>query len=180
MMTKIATQYPGTKLAFSEYNHGGEDHISGAIAEADCLGIFGRDSVFAANVWPLQSTETFMFGAFRIFRNYDGAGAAFGDTSLEATASDIGKASVYTSLDAGHPERVVSVLLNKDTVSHTAGLAITHTQAFSAAQVYQITASSSVQGNSIVPTHLSDIPITKINAFTMTLPAMSITVVVWK
>ncbi len=179
MMAKIAAQYPGTKLAFSEYNHGGEDHISGAIAEADCLGIFGRDSVFAANVWPLQSVETFLFGAFRIYRNYDGAGAGFGDTSFEATASDIAKASVYSSLDAGHPNRVVTVLLNKDTVSHTAGLTLTHTQAFSTAQIYQITTTSSVQGNSIVPTHLSDIPITLVNAFMMTLPAQSITVVIW-
>ncbi len=180
MMMKISAQYPGTKLAFSEYNHGGEDHISGAIAEADCLGIFGRDNVFAANVWPLQSIETFLFGAFRIFRNYDGAGAAFGDTSMEALVSDVSKASVYSSLDAGHPNRVVTVLLNKDTVSHSAGLALTHTQAFTTAQVYQITASSPVQGNSVVPNHLSDIAITKVNAFTMMLPPYSITVVVWK
>ncbi|MDE3245445.1 MAG: hypothetical protein KGN80_05105, partial [Acidobacteriota bacterium] len=180
MMAKIAAQYPGTKLAFSEYNHGGEDHISGALAEADCLGIFGRESVFAANVWPLQSSRSFLFGAFRIFRNYDGVGAAFGDTSFEALASDNAKASVYGSFDGGHPERVVTVLLNKDTVSHTAGLALTHTQAFSAAQVYQITAASPVQGDSVVPQHLGNIPITKVNAFVMTLPAWSITVVVWQ
>ena len=78
-----------SNLLYTFYNHGGEDHISGAIAEADCLGIFGRDDVFAANVWPLQSVQTFLFGAFSIFRNYDGAGAAFGDTSVEAPASDI-------------------------------------------------------------------------------------------
>ncbi len=180
MMAKIAAQYPGTKLAFSEYNHGGEDHISGALAEADCLGIFGRESVFAANVWPLQSNQTFLFGAFRTFRNYDGAGAGFGDTSFEALASDNAKASVYASFQGGHPERVVTVLLNKDTVSHTAGLALTHTQAFATAQVYQITAASPVQGNSVVPQHLGDIPITQVNAFVMTLPAWSITVVVWQ
>ena len=179
MMAKIAAQYPGTKLAFSEYNHGGEDHISGALAQADCLGIFGRDGVFAANVWPLQSVETFMFGAFRIFRNYDGAGAVFGNTSFSATASDVAKASVYASQDAGIANRVVTVLLNKDTVSHTAGLALTHTQAFSTAKVYQLTAASPVQGNSVMPQQLSDIAITKVNAFTMTLPAQSITVVVW-
>ncbi len=180
MMAKISAQYPGTKLAFSEYNHGGENHISGAIAEADCLGIFGRDSVFAANFWPMQNVQTFLFGAFRIFRNYDGAGAAFGDTSFEALASDIAKASVYSSMDTGHSNRVVTVLLNKDSVSHSAGLALTHTQAFTIAQVYQITAGSSVQGNSVLPDHLSDIPITKVNAFTMTLPPLSISVVVWK
>jgi hypothetical protein len=180
MMTKIAAQYPGTKLAFSEYNHGGEDHISGAIAEADSLGIFGREGVFAANVWPLQSAQTFMFGAFRIFRNYDNAGAAFGDTSFSATSSDMAKAAAYASQDAGNANRVVAVLLNKDTVSHTAGLALTHTKAFTVAQIYQLTAASPVQGNSVLPQHLGDIPITKVNAFTMSLPGQSITVGVWK
>ena len=107
-------------------------------------------------------------------------GASIGDTSFEALASDNAKASAYASFDGGHPERVVTVLLNKDTVSHTAGLALTHTQAFATAQVYQITAASPVQVNSVVPQHLSNIPITKVNAFVMTLPPWSITVVVWQ
>jgi hypothetical protein len=41
---------PGTKIAITEYNYGGNDHISGAIAQADVLGIFGREGVFAANI----------------------------------------------------------------------------------------------------------------------------------
>ncbi len=41
--TMIAKNYPGTKLAFTEYQYGGGADISGAIAQADALGIFGRE-----------------------------------------------------------------------------------------------------------------------------------------
>ena len=40
---------PGTKLSISEYNYGGGDEIAGAIAEADALGIFGEQGVYAAS-----------------------------------------------------------------------------------------------------------------------------------
>src|ERR1019366_5993457 len=45
-MQKIAQTYPGTKLSFSEWNYGGGTDISGAIASADVLGIFGSYGVF--------------------------------------------------------------------------------------------------------------------------------------
>ena len=51
LRAQIKANYPGTKLAFTEYNYGGGNHISGAVAEADVLGIFGRDNVFAAVYW---------------------------------------------------------------------------------------------------------------------------------
>ena len=54
---KIAAHYPGTKLAITEYNYGGGNHISGAIAQADVLGIFGREGLFAATLWPLESNN---------------------------------------------------------------------------------------------------------------------------
>src|SRR5262249_52918178 len=47
LFTKIQANYPGTKLSFSEYNYGGGTHISGGIAQADVLGVFGREGVFA-------------------------------------------------------------------------------------------------------------------------------------
>ena len=45
---KISASYPGTRLAITEYNYGAGNHISGAIAQADALGIFGRQELFAA------------------------------------------------------------------------------------------------------------------------------------
>ena len=54
MREKIAAHYPGTLLAITEYNYGGGDHVSGAVAQADVLGIFGREDVFAATLWDLS------------------------------------------------------------------------------------------------------------------------------
>jgi hypothetical protein len=180
MAAKIAAQYPGTKLAFSEYNHGGEDHISGGLAQADTLGIFGREGVFAANVWPVTSSRAFSYGAFRIFRNYDGTGSMFGNTAFSAAASDDARASAYGSLDAGNAARVVVVLLNKDSAAHTAGLALTHTQLFARAEVYQLTAASPVSGGSAVPQRLADLTLTLRNALRLTLPGQSVSVLVLK
>ena len=61
---RIAAHYPGTGIAFTEWNYGGGGHISGAIACADVLGIFGREGVDLATYWPLQSDESYAYGAF--------------------------------------------------------------------------------------------------------------------
>jgi hypothetical protein len=177
---KIAAHNPGTKLAFTEYNHGGEDHISGGLAQADTLGIFGREGVFAANVWPLASNRAFSHGAFLLYRDFDGAGSAFGNTSFRALPSNHALASAYASLDAGNADRVVVVLLNKDTVAHSAGLALTHTRLFGRAEVYQLTASSPVSGGAARPQRLPDLTLALRNALAFSLPALSATVLVFR
>ena len=81
----IVNEYdPGAKISISEYNYGGGSDISGAIAEADVLGIFGQQGVFSANEWPLQSSEPYIAAGMNMFRNYDGANSTFGDTSISA------------------------------------------------------------------------------------------------
>ena len=90
---KIDANYPGTRLAITEYNYGAGNHISGAIAQADVLGIFGREGLFAANLWRLAANNSFIYGAFEVFRNYDGANGSFGDTSIRATSSDVPNAT---------------------------------------------------------------------------------------
>ncbi|MBZ5591407.1 MAG: glycoside hydrolase family 44 protein [Acidobacteriia bacterium] len=44
--------YPGTKLAITEYNWGALDDMNGALAQADVLGIFGREGVDLATICP--------------------------------------------------------------------------------------------------------------------------------
>ncbi|HEY6124005.1 MAG TPA: glycoside hydrolase family 44 protein, partial [Steroidobacteraceae bacterium] len=53
LKAKIAANYPDTKLAITEYNYGGGNHISGGIAQADVLGVFGREGLYAATLWRL-------------------------------------------------------------------------------------------------------------------------------
>jgi hypothetical protein len=45
MKSWVAQYYPGTKVAITEYNWGALDNINGALAEADVLGIFGREGL---------------------------------------------------------------------------------------------------------------------------------------
>ena len=49
-LKSIDTAWPGTRLALTEYNYGGENHWSGALAQADVLGVFGKLDLEAANV----------------------------------------------------------------------------------------------------------------------------------
>src|SRR6185436_7835768 len=69
---KIAAHAPGTRLAMTEYNYGGGAHISGGLAQADALGIFGREGVFAAAFWSTASSEPFVDAAFAVYCNFDG------------------------------------------------------------------------------------------------------------
>lgn len=169
---KIAANYPGTKLAITEYNYGGSNDISGAIAQADVLGIFGREGLYAATLWPLESNNDFIHGGFEIFRNYDGANGSFGDTSIRASNSDIVNASVYASVSAGNAGRMVIVAINKSDSTQTAGIAVTHTTQFHTAQVYELTSVNSV------PQRKTDINITLTNAFQYSMPANSVTTLV--
>ncbi|HJW71701.1 MAG TPA: glycoside hydrolase family 44 protein [Geothrix sp.] len=117
MKAKIDANYPGTKLAITEYNFQGGSHISGAIAQADALGIFGQYGLFAATRWEMDSGhEAMEEAAFLLFRGFDGAGANFGDTSLMTISSDTASVSAYVSQDSAHPGRYVIVAINRSLV----------------------------------------------------------------
>jgi hypothetical protein len=115
MMHKwVDTDYPGTKLAITEYNWGGQEHISGALAQADILGIFGREGLDIGTLWgpPDPATQTPGLMAFEAFRNYDGANSTFGDMALLSTSADQGKLSVYGALRT-RDNTVTIVVINK-------------------------------------------------------------------
>lgn len=93
----IDEYYPGTKLALTEYSWGAHCHINGALAQADLLGIFGRDGLDLATLWaPPQPDQPGAF-AFRIYLNADGQGAKFGQTSLSAASSDPDRLTIYAA-----------------------------------------------------------------------------------
>jgi hypothetical protein len=139
LQDKIDTNAPGTKLAVTEYNYGGGQHISGGIAQADVLGIFGREGVFAANEWPLAGDESYIEAAFEMYRNFDGANGRFGDTSVRANTDDIAGTSVYASLDSADATRMVLVVLNKTALPQNASLDIA-SPASCAGRVHQLSA----------------------------------------
>jgi hypothetical protein len=170
---QIAANYPGTKLAFTEYYFGAGAHISGGIAQADVLGIFGRDDVFAANLWRLGgSSDTFVFGAFDMFNNYDGLGNGFGNTSVQAQTSDATQTSVYASVDASNPNRMVVIAINKSSTAKATQINISHSVAFTKMQTFQLTSSSTA------PQAKADTAISG-NSIAYNMPAMSVSTLVF-
>ena len=93
----VARNYPGTLTAITEYNLGALDHINGAIAQADLLGVFGREGLDLAAIWaPPSEAEPGLY-SFKIFRNYDDGGNGFGDVSVRAASADQSRLSVYAA-----------------------------------------------------------------------------------
>jgi hypothetical protein len=118
LQEKIAERYPGTKLAITEYDYGGGDHISGGLAQADVLGVFGREGLFLGNYWGNGpgngNLPSYVKAAFRLYRNYDGKGGTFGDTAVTATPADLGKASIYAATDTKRKDLLTILVINKD------------------------------------------------------------------
>ena len=109
---KIDQDYPGTGLGFSEYDYGAGDHISGGIAQADVLGIFGKYGVSLAAQWG--KLKPYNLAAFRLYRDYDGKGSAFGDTEVSSGSDDITQTSIYASTDSKRNGVLWVVVLNKN------------------------------------------------------------------
>jgi len=112
MNSLIDAYYPGTKLGISEWNWGDERRMDGALAVADALGIYGQQGLYMAAYWNHPPAGSPAALAFQLFRNYDGHGAAFGNTSVRATSSNSSRLSVYASLRRrdGH---LLALLMNK-------------------------------------------------------------------
>ncbi len=174
LQAKIDAEFPGTRMSITEYEGGGWNHIAGTIAQADMLGIFGNEGLFAANLWPPSGTYDYALAGFRAFRGFDGASANFGDTSLAATSSDVSKVAVYASLDSTAPERAVFVAINRSTSSQAVamnGLSLSGT-----ASVYQITASSAQGQNPVHPVLVAQMPVSG-TSLNITLPALSVSTI---
>lgn len=94
----VDTYYPGTKIGITEYNWGAEKSMSGATAQADVLGIFGREGVDLATRWTVPPTDSPAYNAMKIYRNYDGKDGTFGDLSVSDSAPDCDDVSSFAAL----------------------------------------------------------------------------------
>jgi hypothetical protein len=136
---QIAKNCPGMKLAITEYYYGGGADISGALAQADVLGVLGREGVFAATLWHLGRTDDrFLRAAFRMFRDVDGKGARFGDTGLAVTGLDPERGSIYAAVDA--EKRTSLVLINKTAAPLLLRVALKGVPPFRRVQTFRLTA----------------------------------------
>ncbi len=174
LQAKINAENPGMKIAITEYENGGFNHIAGTIAQADNLGIFGSQGVFAANFWPPNGTYSYALAGFRAFLDFDGANASFGDTSLQAVSSAVQNVVVYASADSTVPGRVVFVAINRSNAAKVTainGQALTGT-----AHLYQMTAVSAAGQTVVQPVSIGTMAVGG-SSLTITLPAYSVTTI---
>ncbi len=178
LQAKINAENPGMKISITEYESGGWNHIAGTIAQADNLGIFGAQGLFAASFWPPNGTYSYALAGFRAFRGFDGANASFGDTSLQSTSSNVQNVVVYASLDSTTPGRVVFVAINRSTSAQVT--AITGQSLSGTAHLYQMTAATAqtqvTAGTPVQPVSAGTLPATG-SSLTITLPALSVTTI---
>jgi hypothetical protein len=166
--------YAVSKMAITEYFNGGNNHIAGTLAQADNLGIFGAQGLYAATLWPIGSAP-YLLGAFASFRNFDGAGHSFGDTSVAASSSNVAEVAAYVSKDSTRPGRVVMVLINRSASAQT--IAVNGQPLSGTAHVFRTTASSaSAQGTVIAPVAAGTLAVSA-STLTISLPALSVTTV---
>ena len=167
----VAQYYPGTQVALSEYNWGALGTLNGALAQADILGIFGRERLDLAALWTAPDSSQPAAYAFRMYRNYDGAGHAFGETSISAASANQDNLAVYAAQRASDGALTVMVI-NKTGGNLTSAVSLSGFAPQPAAAVYRYSASNL---NAIQ--HLANQAVSA-TGFTADFPANSITLLV--
>jgi hypothetical protein len=142
LKTWAATYYPGTKTGVTEYNWGAEGYISGATAQADILGIFGRQGLDLATRWTTPATNTPTYLAMKLYRNYDGQKSTFGDTSILTTAPNPDELSAFGAVRSADGALTLMVI-NKD-LNNASPIAATFTNfnAAGAVRRWQLTSNN--------------------------------------
>lgn len=167
----VSQYYPGTLTGITEYNWGAENHINGATAQADVLGIFGREGLDIGAMWTIPAATTPTYKAIKMYRNYDGARSTFGDTSVRATVPNPDDLSAFAAVrnqDGALTVMVINKVLTVGNTSLTVNLASYLPSG--PARVYQLTAANAI-------TRLADVAVSNAR-ITTTVPQQSITLFV--
>jgi hypothetical protein len=122
MKSYIAKYYPTAKLAITEYNFGGDNLMSAALAQVDALGVFAREGVDMACRWVAPEVHSLAETAYKLFLNYDGKGAKIQGQVVSATTSNVDKLGTYSFYSSTGVMYVV--LINKMTTAVNAEVTI--------------------------------------------------------
>jgi Glycoside hydrolase family 44 len=171
MKNWVSTYYPGLKTAITEYNWGDDAALNGATAQADVLGIFGREGLDMASRWTCPTTNTPAYLAMKIFRNYDGSKSTFGDTSVSCSAPNPDTLSAFASQRTSDGALTVLVI-NKVTSASSVQLNLAGFNAGSTANAFQINSATQTAIKSIGGVGV------KANVLATTVPAQSVTLFV--
>ena len=168
MKTAITTYFPGTKLSISEYNYGGENHISGGLAMADALGIYGKYGVDFGFYWQMETQTAFTSAAFKLYRNYNGSNGTFGSVSVNAATGDSVRTSIYASVVSSVNTELHLILLNKSFDSTmTATITITSPETYESVRIWSFDSSSATIRERLPAPAITG------NAFTCAIPKLT-------
>jgi len=109
VQASIDKYYPGTKLAISEYNFGG-DNASATIAMVEALGCYADKGVYLATLWGGNS---YQFAGINLYTNYNKKGGAFGDLLIPTATDDVSLCSAYAALSSTDDGILTVSLTNK-------------------------------------------------------------------
>lgn len=171
-LKKLVSQYyPGLKTAITEYNWGDEPNLNGATTQADVLGIFGRQGLDMATRWtvPVNPSPTYL--AIEIYRNYDGNGSTFGNTSVYAGVADPDYLSSFAAVRSTDHALTVMVI-NKQQGSTPVSVSLANFATTGTAQAWQITSATQTAITSLGSVAIAN------NSIGTTLPSQSITLFV--
>lgn len=142
MKNWVATNYPGTKTGITEYNWGAEAFMNGATAQADILGIFGKQGLDLATRWATPANNTPTYFSLKMYRNYDGNKSTFGDMSVQAVVPNPDELDAFAAVRNSDGALTIMVI-NKDIANVTpVTLNISNITLTGSAQVWQLAGGS--------------------------------------
>jgi hypothetical protein len=168
----VNQDYPGTKLALTEYNLSVYSNARlNALLQADVLGIFARERLDLATRWAMPEDGEgadleAVYDAFRIYRNYDGAGSGFGQTWVRSRSAGQRLLAIYGAQRDGD-NKLTLVVINKTSNTLTSAVSFAGSTPSGNAQVWRW------EGAGIQ--HLAD---QDVNGTTLAYPPLSITLLV--
>lgn len=172
MKSWVQTNYPGTKIGITEYSWGADNHINGAIAQADVLGIFGREGLDCATRWTSPENGTPVYKAFKMFRNYDGQKSSFGEVRVFTQTPVPDELAAFAAVRTNDAALTLMVVNKSITGNQAVCVQLTNFIRTGTASVWQLNAS-----NNIV--HLPDATNVTTN-FNYTFPAQTITLLIFQ
>lgn len=166
----IASNYPGTLSGITEYNWGAETHINGGTAQADILGIFGRERLDIGVRWTTPAAQSHAYHAFKMYRNYDGNQSRFGDLTINTSVPDPDEVSAFASLRTSDGKMTVMIVAKMLTDSTPVTVSLANYLPSGAAERWQLDS-----GNAIA--QLANVAVAG-SSLSLTVPAQSVTLLV--
>ena len=128
----------------TEYNFGGGDHISGGLAQADVLGVFGREGLYLGNYWGNGPGNGTLPATSRRPSACSGTTTARGARSATPPSRrrrpTSGKASIYAATDTKQKGLLTVLVINKELRSIFNGKIAIKGGKYAKAQVYTLDA----------------------------------------